>query len=92
MARKAVRKTEQIALRFGRLDPQDQPEHDGRGGRKGLRMTASEIGKAPKADSPQVKAREARLAQALRANLRRRKGSDALPPPSPTQAAPHASD
>jgi len=35
----------------------------------------------------QVDAREARLAQALRANLRRRKASDASPTPLSAQAA-----
>jgi hypothetical protein len=50
-------------------------------------MDASETGNAPKSDNRQLEAKEARLAKALRANLRRRKASDAPPePPRPTGA------
>jgi len=45
-------------------------------------MDASETGKAPKTDNRQLEAREARLAKALRANLRRRKAPDAPPQPA----------
>jgi hypothetical protein len=46
-------------------------------------MDASEPPKARKSDSRQLEAREARLAKALRANLRRRKAPDAPGPPPP---------
>jgi len=55
-------------------------------------MDASETEKSPKAGNRQAAAREARLAQALRANLRRRKSSDASPTPPPKQGAPNAQD
>jgi hypothetical protein len=42
-------------------------------------MDDTDVAKAPKADNRQVEAREARLAQALRANLKRRKAADVSP-------------
>jgi hypothetical protein len=55
-------------------------------------MDASETGKTPKADNRQLDAREARLAKALRANLRRRKAADAQPEPPTHQGAPEDRD
>jgi len=55
-------------------------------------MDASETGKPPKSDNREAAAREARLAQALRANLRRRKASDAPAEPSPSKGFPDERD
>jgi hypothetical protein len=44
-------------------------------------VDASETGKPPKPDNREAAAREARLAKALRANLRRRKQSNELSQP-----------
>ncbi len=51
-------------------------------------MDASETGNAPKSYNRELEAREARLAKALRANLRRRKASDAPPEPPTPKGAP----
>ncbi len=52
-------------------------------------MDASETGKAPQAKTRKTDARETRLAQALRANLRRRKGSEPPSKPKETPEGPN---
>jgi len=55
-------------------------------------MDAPQTGKAPKEADGHNKAREARLAQALRANLRRRKASEAPSEPPAAQGAQEGAD
>jgi len=55
-------------------------------------MDDPQSGKAPTAEPRKLDAREARLAKALRANLRRRKASDGLAEPPAPKGAPDEQD